>query len=118
MPKENTFTKYNDYAKENRLPVVMYADFESSLENYNDEKRKYITKKHVSNSYRLIIKSDVDLGIKLEYSYVGKDTDINFVKLLSVLNKFITNKLKMLQEKNNKLKIKLSDKETMNFFAT
>ena len=116
MPKENTFTKYNDYSKENRLPVVMYSDFESFLEDCNDEKRKYITKKHVANSYRLIIKSDVDLGIKLEYSYVGKDTDIHFVKLLSVLNKVITNKLKMLQEKHKK--IKLTDKETIDFFST
>ena len=36
MPKENTYTKFNDYAKQKKLPIVMYADFESSLEKCHD----------------------------------------------------------------------------------
>ena len=98
MPKENTFTKFNDYAKQKKLPVVMYADFESSLEKCNDEKRKYIASKHVANSYRLIIKTDLDLQIPLEYSYVGKDTDIHFVKLLTDIDKKITFRLRELNK--------------------
>ena len=31
MPIEGSFTKFNDYRKKKRVPVVMYADFESSL---------------------------------------------------------------------------------------
>ena len=98
MPKENTYTKFNDYAKQKKLPVVMYADFESSLENCNDEKRKYITKKHVANSYRLIIKTDLDLQLPLEYSYVGKDTDIHFVQLITNIDKKITLRLRELNK--------------------
>ena len=83
MPKEGTFTKFNDYNKQKRLPVVMYADFESSLMKHTDENKKYIKAKHTANSYRLKIVSDVELDIPLNYEYVGVDTDIHFVKLIT-----------------------------------
>ena len=102
MPKENTYTKFNDYAKQKKLPIVMYADFESSLEKCHDEERKYITSKHIANSYRLLIKTDLDLELPLEYSYVGKNTDIHFVKLLTSLDKKINLKLKELNNKHDK----------------
>ena len=102
MPKENTYTKFNDYAKQKKLPIVMYADFESSLEKCVDKERKYITSKHVANSYRLLIKTDLDLELPLEYSYVGKNTDIHFVKLLTNLDKKINLKLKELSNKHDK----------------
>ena len=102
MPLKDTFTSFTDYAKKKKMPVVMYSDFESSLENYNDDKKKYIVAKHVSNSYRLIIKTELDLGIPLEYDYVGKDTDIHFVKLLCDLDIKITTKLRELNKIHEK----------------
>ena len=102
MPLKDTFTSFTDYAKMKKMPVVMYSDFESSLENYNDEKKIHIVAKHVSNSYRLIIKTELDLGIPLEYDYVGKDTDIYFVKLLCDLDIKITTKLRELNKIHEK----------------
>ena len=90
MPKEDTCTSFTDYSKLKKSPLVMYADFESSLEKHQDDNKKYIVSKHVANSYRLLIKTELDLGIDLEYFYVGKDTDIHFVQLLSLLNTQIT----------------------------
>ena len=40
MPKENTFTCFNDYAKLNKAPLVMYANFESTLEKHQDDNKK------------------------------------------------------------------------------
>ena len=61
-----------------------------------------ITSKHVANSYRLLIKTDLDIGLPLEYTYVGKNTDIHFVKLLTSLDKKINLKLKELNNKHDK----------------
>ena len=102
MPKNDTFTSFNDYAKLKKCPLVMYADFEPSLEKHCDNDKKYIVSKHVANSYRLLIKTELDLGIDLEYSYVGKDTDIHFVQLLSSLNIQITLKLRELAKIHDK----------------
>jgi hypothetical protein len=113
MPKENTVTQFNDYAKQKRLPVVIYADFESSLMKHEDEKKKYITTKHTANSYRIRIVSDVDLGIDLNYEYVGNDTDIHFVKKITELDRTITYRLRALSEKN--IKPKLTKAEQLSF---
>ena len=102
MPKENTFTTFTGYSKMKKCPIVMYADFESSLEKHHDDNKKYIVSKHVANSYRLIIKTELELDIDLEYSYVGKDTDIHFVQLLSKLNTQITLKLRELAKIHDK----------------
>ena len=72
---------------------MIYADFEASLMKHEDEKKKYITTKHTSNSYRIRIVSDVELGIPLNYDYVGEDTDTHFVKTICELDKSITSSL-------------------------
>jgi hypothetical protein len=74
-------TKFNDYKKQKRLPVVIYADFEASLENC-DAVKKGVIAKHVPNSFRLRIETDVDLGIPLDYEYCGNDVDLKFIELL------------------------------------
>ena len=102
MPKENTVTKFNDYAKQIRLPVCMYADFESSLVKHSIDKKAYVTTKHQANSWRLRIETDVKLGIPLNYEYVGEDADIAFVKKLTELNATITLKLNVLKKKHDK----------------
>lgn len=116
MPKENTITQFNDYAKQKRLPVVIYADFESSLMKHEDEKKKYITTKHTANSYRIRIVSDVSLNIPLDYEYVGEDTDIHFVKTITELDRTITYRLRALSEKN--IKPKLTRAEQLAFSSS
>lgn len=115
MPEEGTVTKFSDHAKQKRLPVVIYADFEASLMKHEDEKKKYITTKHTSNSYRIRIVSDVDLQIPLDYDYCGEDTDTHFVKTICELDKSITSRLNVLSKEN--IKPKLSSAEQLKFLS-
>lgn len=112
MPEPNTFTYFTDFAKQKKLPIVLYADFESSLQKSND--KKYIVASHIANSYRIKIVSPLNLGdIPLDYEYIGENCDIHFVTLLSELNNKLTNKLKCFNNLN-KLPI-LSHSEELSF---
>lgn len=95
MPEEKTMKKedgteykikpqtyFKDYKKQKKLPVVMYADFESSLVEADSRIRKGVIAKHTANSYRLHIESEVELGIPLDYCYTGEDVDTHFINLL------------------------------------
>ena len=128
MPEENTFTQFNDYSKQKRLPVVMYSDFECSLMDTTGYKKTnkstmeeetvskdYISKKHVANSYRIRIVSDVDLQIPLDYEYVGEETDIHFVKQICELERTITFRLRELSKEN--IKPKLTKAEQLKFLS-
>ena len=113
MPDEDTITKFTDFSKQKRLPVVIYADFEASLEKHHDDKKKYITSKHVANSYRIRIISDVKLGVNLNYTYVGEDANNHFVKTITDLGETITKRLREISSIN--LKPKLNKEEEISF---
>ena len=109
-------TFYNNYKKQKKLPVVIYADFECNLEPfvYNEknklEKKKHniqnkvgVLAKHCPNTYRLHIESDIDLGIPYDYEYSGDNVDSHFIDLLiNKLEKQILNKLNDCCEKHQK----------------
>lgn len=95
--------KFDKFANQKRLPVVIYADFEASLVDCPDHKMKNVTTKHIANSFRLHIQSDVDLGIPLDYEYCGMDSDYKFIELLvRELEGKIQDKLSALKEQNEK----------------
>ena len=96
-------TAFNSYSKQKRLPVVMYADFESNLEACDNHKKKNVVAKHTPNSFRLRIESDVDLGIPFDYAYTGSDVDLKFIELLvNDLEEVIQTKLRECCSKNSK----------------
>jgi len=93
-------THFTDHKKQKRAPVVIYADFECSLQTCDNHDRKGVVAKHKANSFRLHIESDVDLGIPLEYEYSGDDCDVKFVELLILeLEEKIQKRLALLLEK-------------------
>jgi hypothetical protein len=90
--------------------VVIYADFEASLEQV-DQAAAGTNKKtprgavavHRPNSFRLTIVNDVELGIPLDYAYTGTDCDVKFVELLvKDLEPSITARLQSLTEQHSK----------------
>ena len=57
--------------------------------------------------------------MELDYSYVGNDADISFVKLLSELDNNITEKLNEINEKNKKLpRLNEMEKEQLEMTAS
>jgi hypothetical protein len=109
-------TFYNNYKKQKKLPVVIYADFECNLEPFvytcKDKlvKKKHdiqnkvgVLAKHSPNTYRIHIESDLDLGIPVDYEYSGNDVDLHFIDLLvNKLEKQIQAKLNACCEKHPK----------------
>ena len=84
-------TFYNNYKKQKKLPVVIYADFECNLEPFvYEDKSKLIKKKHdiqnkvgvlakhCPNTYRIHIESSVEVGIPLDYEYSGENVDLHY----------------------------------------
>ena len=107
-------TYYNNYKRQKKLPVVIYADFECNLEPFV-YKKKLVKKKHdiqnkvgvlakhCPNTYRIHIESSVELGIPLDYEYSGNDADLHFIDLLiNKLEKQIQTKLNACCEKHQK----------------
>jgi len=96
--EEGTVTKFTGYKKQKRLPVVIYADFESSLvdsnvvsKNGKEREVGYVNARHDANSYRIQIVSDVSLlGIPMQYSYVGSDAARHFIQTILKLDKEIS----------------------------
>jgi hypothetical protein len=108
-------TFYNNYKKQKKLPVVIYADFECNLEPfvYTDKselvkQKHYIQNKvgdlakHCPNTYRLHIESDTDLAIPCDYEYSGENVDHFIDLLINKLEKQIMRKLNDFCEKHQK----------------
>ena len=95
-----------------KLPVVIYADFESSLVTTKNCKIKGAVALHEANTYRIHIHSDVDLGIPVDYEYSGVDADVHFVDLLiNKLEKQIQTKLQKCCEKHKEPKLTKEEEE-------
>ena len=103
---EKPITKFNNYKEQKRLPVVIYADFESYFTPATEEDKKLLKSavaKHIPYSFRIRIKSDVDLGnIALDYEYVGENADVEFMNIILELESVITRKLLYLYKKHAK----------------
>lgn len=96
-------TQFDDYSKQKKLPVVIYADFEANLQSNDIVVMKNQVAEHKANTFRLRINSVVDLGIPLDYCYSGTDCDVKFVELLiNELEEKIHTKLNEYSEKNKK----------------
>jgi hypothetical protein len=102
--------QFDKYSMQKRQPVVLYADFESSLIPCNDHKMKGVSHKHEANSFRIHIESSIDLGIPLDYEYVGQEADYKFVSLLiQEIEPKILERLDILREQNNKPNLTASE---------
>lgn len=119
-PKEGTFTYFNNYKKQKRLPVIMIADFESSLIETNkttkngiETEKSYIKSAHKANSYRIKVISDIPLPIGTDYTYFGEDSAEHFIKTIIGLDEDITEHLRELNELNKEPK--LTEKEEKEF---
>ena len=82
MP-EAGITEYFEYKKQKRIPIIMVADFEASLEKATVGP-KGTTTQHTPNSCTIKILSDIEIGIPTYYSYVGARADEYF--MLPLLN--------------------------------
>ena len=90
MPEKGTMLKFKNYYKGEKVPFVIYADFESCIKSIhtcdlnpeNSYTKQY--QKHEPISFYYYIKcfdSKVSLPIK-ERSYTGKNVDRVFLKYL------------------------------------
>ena len=99
MPKKGTMLKFKNYHKGEKVPFVIYADFESYIKSIhtcdlnpeNSYTKQY--QKHEPISFYYYIKcfdSEVYLPIK-ERSYTGKNAEREFLKYLEEDIKMIAN---------------------------
>ena len=99
MPKKGTMLKFKNYHRGEKVPFVIYADFESCIKSIhtcdpnpgNSYTKQY--QKHEPISFYYYIKSfdsEVSLPIK-ERSYTGKNADRVFLKYLEEDIKMIAN---------------------------
>ena len=111
MPEKGTMIKLKNYHRGEKVPFVIYADFESCIKSIhtcdpnpeNSYTKQY--QKHEPISFYYYIKSfdsEVSLPIK-ERSYTGKNADWVFLKYLEEDIKMIANILKenMLRTRRN-----------------
>jgi hypothetical protein len=85
-------TSFNDFKKQKKVPVILYADFETCLVPFvsnpdktiknNIHNKEGVVAIHKANSFRVFIESIIDLDMPLDYTYYGEDVDIHFVDLL------------------------------------
>ena len=96
-------TEFKDFSKQKRVPTILGADFEATLEASLEQRTKGpkgTINHHAPNSFKLYVISDADLGdIPLQYSFRSTISDVEFVKLISSLSKVIT-------ERHNELKVR------------
>ena len=111
MPKEGTILKFKNYDRREKVPFIVYADFEcfiKLLQSCDPDDKKSYTKqyqKHEPSSFCYYIKCFDDKVYKPKLvSYTGEDAAQKFVKMLEEDIKIITNipKKKMIFGKEEK----------------
>jgi len=112
LPKDGSKTKFNAYKKQKKLPIVIYADFESSLiegnsvrKNGIETEKSYVTAEHKPNSYRIRVQSDLDLPFPVDYTHSGEDAAVHFIGQIMALDKQTNQFLNKLNEQNAKPKL-------------
>ena len=67
---------------------------------------------HKAMSCRIRIQSSVDLGnVSLDYDHVGMNTPVEFMKKISVIDKFVTSRLNGICEQNNTIVLSTEEEE-------
>ena len=91
----NDKLKFTGFQKQNKKPIVLYADFES-INSKNPKTNSNTSKdtKHLPTSYMIFIKSDIDLNIPLTYKYKGLDANEHFVKTIMKIESHLKFKIK------------------------
>ena len=93
MPKEGTILKFKDYLRSEKVPFIVYADFECFIkpiqscrpEKNNDDEKSYTNKyqKHEPSSFCYYIKCfDDEVYPPVIRHYTGEDAAQKFVEML------------------------------------
>ena len=90
MPDEGTTISFKNNAHSNRVPVVVYADFESicvGLESKGENTEKYQEQKPASCRWRIKLADGVEIpSLETDGDYVGTDVVKVFVKAMRDLS--------------------------------
>jgi hypothetical protein len=88
---------FNQYHFKNRVPFVLYGDFEAINKPVENDPRKVADQ--IASSYFLYLKSDYEDIIKSQaFAYRGEDCIENFAKVIKELNKELAVALKTCKE--------------------
>ena len=100
LPKKGTMLTFKNYQRSEKVPFIVYADFESYIKpmhSCNPDPEKSYTKKyqkHEPSSFRYYIKCfDDEVYAPKLVSYTGEDAAQKFVKMLEKNVREITNVL-------------------------
>ena len=98
MPKKGTMLKFKNYHRSEKVPFVIYADFECFIKPIQscdpDDKKSYTKQyqKHEPSSFCYYIKCfDDEVYKPKKVSYTGDDAAWKFVEMLKEDIKIITN---------------------------
>ena len=118
MPKKGTMLKFKNYHRSEKVPFIIYADFECFIKPIQlcnpDDKSSYTKQyqKHEPSSFCYYIKCfDDEVYEPKLVSYTGEDVAQKFVEMLEEHIKIIANILQKKIKKKKKKK-KRSEKET------
>jgi hypothetical protein len=116
-PKDKNIERFTKFRHQNKMPIVIYGDFEAINKSMNNDDNMNDMKKtkHESVSYRFYIVSTFDLGrVKLDYEFVGEKANEHFVKTIMTLEKILKYKLKDQKEKYADYMHPLTNEEKLN----
>ena len=106
MPKEDNILKFKNYHFKNRLPFVIYSDFESNNISLStsqpDPNKSYVNpiRKQTVNSYGIYVQSDYPEIYKPQYfSYVGDDAAKKYVEKIIKIFKKINYNIRLNEKK-------------------
>ena len=106
MPKEDNILKFKNYHFKNRLPFVIYSDFESNnislFTSQPDPNKSYVNpiRKQTVNSYGIYVQSDYPEIYKPQYfSYVGDDAAKKYVEKIINFFKKINYNIRLNEKK-------------------
>ena len=116
MPKKGTMLKFKNYHRSEKVPFIIYADFECFIKPIQlcnpDDKSSYTKQyqKHEPSSFCYYIKCfDDEVYEPKLVSYTGEDAAQKFVEMLEEHIKIIANILqKKIKKKKNDLRRKLN----------
>ena len=100
MPKKGEYVKFKNFERKIKSPFMIYADFESILvpeDNGKQNPNKFYTnkyQKHVACSYGYKLVCANDKFINPFKSYLGEDSDFNFISSVIKESKYCSDVIK------------------------
>lgn len=85
LPNPNTYLMFKNFERQQKIPFIIYADFESLLENYSDNLKNTNTTKfkiHKPSCFAYYICCSFDSSLNKFVSYRGSDVTEVFIKKL------------------------------------